>query len=205
MARFLTICGLASLLLGGCASHADRGAGIGGLAGAGAGALIGEGSGHGVEGALIGGALGMLAGSEIGNAADRRDAAQQAQIARANSGAVTATDVVAMVQNGVSEEVIATHIRTNGVQQRIHPGDLITLRNQGVSDYLINAMQTAHVGGAAVVQQPVYGTPVYAPQGVIVHEVAGPPVFYAHRRHWHPHYCAPPPRVGWSIGVSSRH
>jgi hypothetical protein len=204
MARFLTVCGLASFLLAGCASHADRGAGIGGLAGAGAGALIGEGSGHGVEGALLGGALGMLAGSEIGNAADRRDAAQQAQIARANSGAVTATDVVAMVQNGVSEEVIATHIRTNGVQQRVQPGDLITLRNQGVSDYLINAMQTAHVGGAAVAQQPVYGGPYYPAQGVIVQEVPGP-VFYTHRRHWHPHYCAPPPRVGWSVGFSSRH
>lgn len=204
MTRCLFASCLASLLLAGCASHADRGAGIGGLGGAGAGALIGEASGHGVEGALIGGALGMLAGSEIGASADRRDAAAAAQVARQNSGAVTATDVVAMVQNGVSEEVIATHIRSNGVQQRIHPGDLITLRNQGVSDYLINTMQTAHVGGA-MVQQPVYGTPVYAPQGVIVHEIAGPPVFYAHRRHWHPHYCAPPPRVGVSVGFSSRH
>lgn len=205
MARSLIVCGLISLLLTGCASHADRGAGIGGLAGAGAGALIGEGSGHGVEGALLGGALGMLAGSEIGNAADRRDAAAAAQMARANSGAVTATDVVAMVQNGVSEEVVATHIRTNGVQQRIQPGDLITLRNQGVSDYLINVMQTARVGGAVVAQTPVYGPPVYPAQGVIVQEVAGPPVFYGGPRYWHPHYCAPPPRVGWSVGFSSRH
>jgi hypothetical protein len=203
MARSVVAWGLASLLLVGCASHADRGAGIGGLAGAGAGALIGEGSGHGVEGALLGGALGMLAGSEIGNAADRRDAAAAAQMARATSGAVTSADVVAMVQNGVSEEVIATHIRTNGVQQRIQPGDLITLRNQGVSDYLINAMQTAPVGGGAIVQQPVYG-PAYAPQGVIVQEVAGPPVFYGPPRYWRPHYY-PPPRVGWSIGFSSRH
>jgi hypothetical protein len=202
MMRQAVTWGMLSLLLAGCASHADRGAGIGGLAGAGAGALIGEGSGHGVEGALIGGALGMLAGSEIGNAADRRDAAAAAQSARINSGAVTATDVVAMVQNGVSEEVIATHIRSNGVAQRIQPGDLITLRNQGVSDYLINAMQTAHVGGTAIAQQPVYG-PSY-PQGVVVHEVAGPPVYYVpHHRHWHPHYC-PPPRVGWSVGFSSR-
>lgn len=202
MNRDLLVCSLFLSLVVGCASHADRGAGIGGLAGAGAGALIGEGSGHGIEGALLGGALGALAGSSIGESADRRDAVAQAQIARANSGAVTATDVVAMVQNGVSEEVIATHIRSNGVQQRIQPGDLITLRNQGVSDYLINTMQTAHVGGA-VVQQPMYGPPVYAPQGVIVHEVAGPPVFYG-RRHWHPQYC-PPPRVGLSVGFSSRH
>jgi hypothetical protein len=201
MARRLIACGLTCLLLAGCASHADRGAGIGGLGGAGAGALIGGASGHGAEGALLGGALGMLAGSEIGAAADRRDAAANAALAQANSGAVTSADVVAMVQNGVSEEVIATHIRTNGVRARVQPGDLITLRNQGVSDYLINAMQTAHIGGAA--PQPVYGPPVY-PQGVIVQEVAGPPVFYAHRRHWHHHHC-PPPRVGVSVGFSSRH
>lgn len=206
MNRALIVCSLLISVFVGCASHADRGAGIGGLAGAGAGALIGEGSGHGLEGALLGGAIGALAGSSIGDSADRRDAAVAAQTARQNSGAVTATDVVAMVQNGVSEEVIATHIRSNGVQQRVQPGDLITLRNQGVSDYLINTMQTAHVGGAVVAQGPVYGQPVYAPQGVIVHEVAGPPVFYGRHRHWHhPHYCAPPPRVGVSVGFSSRH
>jgi hypothetical protein len=192
----------ALLLFAGCAAtHADRGATIGGLGGAGAGALIGEASGHGAEGALLGGALGMLAGSEVGASADRRDAVMAAQAARANSGAVTAADVVAMTQNGVSEEVIATHIRTHGIQQRIQPGDLITLRNQGVSDYLINTMQTAPVGGA-MAQQPVYGPPGY-PQGVIVQEVAGPPVFYGPPpRYWRPY--GPPPGFGWSIGFGGR-
>src|SRR5205814_56946 len=108
----------------------------------------------------------------------------------ANSGAVTAADVVAMVQNGVSEEVIAMHIRANGIRQRIQPGDLITLRNQGVSDYLINTMQTAHIG-SAVAQQPMYGPPAYAPQGVIVQEICGPPVFYGPPRYWRPY--GPPP------------
>jgi hypothetical protein len=144
----------------------------------------------------------MLAGSEIGGAADRRDAAIAAQAARQNSGAVTATDVAAMVQSGVSEEVIATHIRTNGVQQRVQPGDLINLRNQGVSDYLINTMQTAHVGGTVATQPVTYGQPVYGPPGMVVQEV---PVFYGPPRYWRPHCCAPPPRVGWSIGISSRH
>src|SRR5262245_25446581 len=118
MARLLIVCGGICLLLGGCASHADRGAGIGGLGGAGAGALIGGASGHSAEGAMLGGALGMITGSEIGAARDRREALEQAAVAQANSGAVTSADVVAMVQNGVSEEVIATHIRANGVRQR---------------------------------------------------------------------------------------
>jgi hypothetical protein len=64
-------------------------------------------------------------------------------------------------------------------------------------------MQTAHVGGS-VAQQSVYGPPAYAPQGVIVQEVAGPPVFYGPPRFYRP-YGPPPPRVGWSVGFSSRH
>lgn len=198
--RFLPTVALLAITVVGCASHADRGAAIGGLGGAGIGALIGEGSGHGAEGALIGGALGALGGSAIGSEKDRQDADYRSRMARQNSGAVSTADVVAMVQNGVSEEVVATHIRTNGVQQRIQPGDLITLRNQGVSDYLINTMQSATVGGAAAVTpvQPVYAQP----GGVIVEEhVYGPPVFYhAPRRHWHHHHHHP--RVGWSVGFS---
>jgi hypothetical protein len=192
------------LLVAGCASHADRGAGIGGLAGAGAGALIGEASGHGIEGALLGGAIGALAGTAVGETADRRDAEIRARMGRQMSGAVTTADVVAMVQNGVSEEVVATHIRANGVQQRVQAGDLITLRNQGVSDYLINTMQTAPIGGVvAAAPQPVqYAQPVYGPPGgVIVQEVYGPPVYYRPRFCRPPPFC-PPPRAGWSIGIS---
>ena len=199
-------CGLASLVIAltsGCASHADRGAAIGGLGGAGVGALIGEASGHGVEGALLGAAVGALGGAAIGNTADQRDAEIRARMGRQMSGAVSTGDVVAMVQSGVSEEVIATHIRTNGVQQRVQAGDLITLRNQGVSDYLINTMQTAQVGGVAAVQPVGYAQPVYAqPATVIVEEHYGPPVFIGGPRYCRPrHYC-PPPRGGWSVGVS---
>jgi len=199
----VTIAGFSlSILAAGCASHADRGAAIGGLGGAGVGALIGEASGHGAEGALLGAAVGALGGSAIGDSVDRQNAEIQARMGRQMSGAVSPADVVAMVQNGVSEEVIATHIRTNGVQQRIQPGDLITLRNQGVSDYLINTMQTAPAGG---IQPAGYAQPIYGqPSTVVVEEhVYGPPVYYGPRRYWHhPHYCAPPPRVGLSFGFS---
>jgi hypothetical protein len=202
MKRFGSPLLLISFALAGCASHADRGAAIGGLGGAGVGALIGEASGHGAEGALLGAAVGALGGAAIGNTHDQREAEMRARMGRQMSGAVTAGDVVAMVQSGVSEEVIATHIRTNGVQQRVQPGDLITLRNQGVSDYLINAMQTAPVGGAVAVQ-PGYAQPVYAqPATVIVQEHYGPPVVYGPPRHyWRPHYHCPPPRPGFSVEI----
>lgn len=204
--RYVWLAGFPLFVALGCASHADRGAAIGGLGGAGVGALIGEASGHGAEGALIGAAVGALGGSAIGNSVDQRNAEIQARMGRQMSGAVSTADVVAMVQSGVSEEVIATHIRANGVQQRVQAGDLITLRNQGVSDYLINTMQTAPAGGVAV-QPAGYAQPVYGqPSAVIVEEhVYGPPVFYGPpRRYWHrPHYC-PPPRAGFSVGFSSR-
>jgi hypothetical protein len=192
--------GLLLLAATGCASHADRGAAIGGLGGAGVGALIGEASGHGAEGALLGAAVGALGGSAIGNSMDARDAEIRARMGRQMSGAVSTGDVVAMVQSGVSEEVIATHIRTNGVQQRVQAGDLITLRNQGVSDYLINTMQTASVGGAVAVQPAGYAQPVYAPPPTVIVEerVYGPPGPYYWRR---PHYHCPPPRPGFSVEI----
>lgn len=196
--------GLLLLTATGCASHADRGAAIGGLGGAGVGALIGEASGHGAEGALLGAAVGALGGSAIGSSMDARDAEIRARMGRQMSGAVSTGDVVAMVQSGVSEEVIATHIRTNGVQQRVQAGDLITLRNQGVSDYLINTMQTAPVGGAVAVQPAGYAQPVYTqPSTVIVQEHYGPPVYCGPPRHyWHrPHYHCPPPRSGFSVEI----
>jgi hypothetical protein len=196
-----------ALLTSGCASHADRGTAIGGLGGAGLGALIGDASGHSAEGALIGGAIGAVTGAVVGDSMDqesaRRNAEIQARTGRQVSGAVTTADVVAMTQSGLSEEIIATHIRTNGVAGRPQAGDLITLKNQGVSDRVVNAMQTAPLAGAPAVAAPVaYPQPVYAaPPAIIVEDpYYCPPVYYA-PRHWHHR---PPPRVGWSVGISSR-
>lgn len=208
---FMILAALAPLA--GCATYADRGGAIGGLAGAGTGALIGEGSGHGLEGALIGGAIGALTGTAIGDSVDQnvaqRNAEIQARVGRQISGAVTPADVSAMAQAGVGEELIAAQIRANGVAGRLQSGDLIALKNSGVSDYLINTMQVAPIAGVRVAQvpqsQPVYAQPVYGgPSAVIVEEqVYGPPVFIGPpRRHWHGPRCAPPPRVGWSVGVS---
>lgn len=195
---------LTLMTFSGCASHADRGAAIGGLGGAGLGALVGQASGHGAEGALIGAAVGALGGAAVGDSVDREQAQRNAEInarlGRQLSGAVSSTDVIQMTQAGLSEELIATHISSNGVQQRLQAADLIALKNYGVSDRVINVMQTAPLAGAAqpaaVVAQPY---PVYAaPPPVVVHEYYGPPVWYGHRHHHRHHH----PRVGWSVGVS---
>ncbi len=61
---FVVLVGL--LVVAGCATPTQRGAGIGALLGAGTGAIIGHQSGKTTEGALIGGAVGAAAGALIG-------------------------------------------------------------------------------------------------------------------------------------------
>lgn len=56
---------ISALLLAGCTTT-QKGAVVGGAAGAGLGAIIGHQSGHGGEGAVIGGAVGAISGALIG-------------------------------------------------------------------------------------------------------------------------------------------
>lgn len=57
---------MAVLIISGC-TGTQKGAGLGGLVGAGTGAIIGHQSGHAKEGALIGAAAGAAGGALIGN------------------------------------------------------------------------------------------------------------------------------------------
>ena len=166
----------ASTLAAGCRSpyYGDRGAVLGGLTGAAIGGAIGEDSGNAVPGALIGTAVGAMTGGAIGDSIDadlaRSRAEIEARMGRQMSGAVTSDDVVAMTRAGLSEDVIATHIRANGVAQLPQVNDLIYLRNQGVGDYVIKTMQQAPPPGAAV----AYGPPLPREQVIVEHHYGGP-------------------------------
>lgn len=59
--------------------------------------------------------------------------------------AVTIDDVITMVRRGLGESTIIHYIDDNGVQRRLDVNDLILLHDEGVSDPIINAMQTARV------------------------------------------------------------
>ncbi len=63
----ILIIGLNFMLVPGCETHAQTGALIGGVGGAGIGAAVGD-----TEGALIGGALGAGAGYLIGHEQDKK-------------------------------------------------------------------------------------------------------------------------------------
>jgi hypothetical protein len=206
--RFVLILVSLALLLG-CRSpyYADRGALFGGLTGAGLGALVGDATGHAGAGAAIGAAAGALTGAAVGDSIDadmaRSKAEIEARMGRQMHGAVTPQDVIAMTQAGLSDDVIATHIRANGMAQPLVANDLIQLRNLGVRDAVINTMQQTPPRIAGAVQPAgAYGYPGYPypayPAPVIVapypaYPAWGPPAGgYYYRRG---------PRVGWGVSV----
>jgi hypothetical protein len=157
----------------GCMSPyaADRGALLGGATGAGAGALIGSATGNTLAGTLIGGGLGAVTGGAIGAGFDEMEAKNRAAIEatlgqQVRQGAVTIDDVVMMTKSGVNEDLIATHVRNNGMVAPLTATDLVSLQQQGVSPRVVQAMQAP---------PPQRVQRVAAPAPVIVEEYYYPP------------------------------
>ena len=182
--------------------YADRGAMFGAITGALAGAAIGEHNGDAGAGAAIGTAVGSLAGTAIGESIDHEVAQSQAlieaRLGRRLAGAVAVNDVIAMTQADLSESVIATHIRANGVAQPPTVDDLITMRNAGVQDSVIQVMQTA--------PPPVDPAPIPPAGPVVVEEH-----HYFEPGPWQPRFRRRPPwfrrrdgpGVHWGISVGN--
>jgi hypothetical protein len=132
----------------------------------------------------------------------RSRAEVEARMGRQMQGAVTPQDVIAMTQAGLSDDVIATHIRANGMAQPLAANDLINLRNLGVRDSVINVMQQTPPRTAQS-NQPLAMYPAtypVAPAPVMVapyYPVWGPPPppvgFYYSR--------GPRGRVGWGVSA----
>lgn len=205
---FLRFSWLVSMLLvcftAGCKSpyHADKGAAVGGLTGAAVGAAIGEHNDNPLAGALIGGAVGMITGNAIGESIDediaRNNAIIEERMGRRLAGATRLEDVVAMTQAGLGDQVIVTHIQSHGVVQPPSAQDLIFLKQQGVSDVVINALQNqppitaeqvATPGQPVVVEEHHYVQPAY---------YGPPPPSYRYHRHYYPRRRG---GVHWGVSV----
>ncbi|MBS0265792.1 MAG: hypothetical protein JSS02_27925 [Planctomycetes bacterium] len=183
---------LAGIALSGCASmnNTQTGALAGTGLGAVTGAIIGEATGSPGAGAAIGAAAGAVTGALVGNAEDQREqrdaAVAQAQYESARSHAiaqaVTESEVVRMVENRVSDDVIITSIRTRGCFWDATPDAVIRLKQLGVGDRVIQAMQNSGVrvpAGTRVVSGGVYYVPPPPPPvGVVV----------VRPRYYGPHY-----------------
>jgi outer membrane lipoprotein SlyB len=124
-------------------SNTDNGILGGGALGAATGAVIGHATGHTGAGALIGGAVGAVSGGLVGNAVDKSEEKQAAMVAAANGprGPLGVTNIAQMAQAHVSDDVIVSQIRSTGSVFRLSPEDIIWLKQNGVSDPVVQEMQ----------------------------------------------------------------
>ncbi|GAB6906242.1 17 kDa surface antigen [Desulfosarcina cetonica] len=163
----LLVISVASMAFVGCYTPMGRPdyTASGALAGAATGAVIGSMGHRSGPGALVGGAVGALVGGIIGHGLDQAQEAQlRAQapqtLQRVEAGQpLTAADVQALVQAGISDDLIISQIRNSRTVYHLTTADIIALRNSGVSnrviDYMINtpsqvpSSQVAGVIGAS--------------------------------------------------------
>ncbi len=177
------------LAASGCESpptRADKGALLGGAGGALVGGIVGKQLGNTGAGVAIGALGGALTGAVIGDAIDESEARNrrmlQEQYGRqVRAGAVSNQDVVSMVQAGVDEDVIITHVRAHGTQAPLQPNDLIYLQQQGVSKRITQAMQDPPRPRATMVSAP-------APRTVVIRETAPPPIIVEEHCYHRPVY-----------------
>ncbi|OUT54509.1 hypothetical protein SV7mr_16370 [Stieleria bergensis] len=179
----------------------QRGAVMGGLAGAIAGGIIGDNSDKAGAGAAIGGVVGAVAGGILGDAADREQAyarqqsayryhqQQQATMQQqyvVEQSAVTLGDVVSMTRSGLSDHVITNQIRQRGYVGTVTVSDIIALHNQGVSENVITALQSApepQVNLAPPAQPTIIERHIHQPAPVIIERPV--PVYRSYPR-YHP-------------------
>jgi hypothetical protein len=201
----LGVLGLTLFSLGGCCSpyHADRGALGGGLLGAGIGALVGDAVGNAGAGTAIGAGMGALTGAAIGAEMDETEARNRAMIEQqlgrqVAAGAVTPEEVISMTAAGVDDPLIINHIRSHGTAAPLGAGELISLKQQGVSPAVIEAMQTTPPPRPATVVRQAAPPPVIVEEYHYGYPFWGPPPrCYRHR----PRYARP--GVSWGVAVGN--
>lgn len=135
----------ASLFMG-CQSTKTRaveGAAIGGVLGALGGGIVGHQSHHRGEGAAIGAAAGAVTGAIIGSQIEKPGQTEQVtQTAPAyNPNQMSIQQIVDLTKQGVNEAVIIDKIRLTNSRFNLSASDIEYLKQQGVSQNVINVMQ----------------------------------------------------------------
>lgn len=128
----------------------QKGAALGAGGGAGLGAIIGHQFGSTGAGAAIGALAGTATGALVGNAkdeADRRDnyakqVNHERNLRAREQKAMTNRDVMDMASGGVTDRRIIATIKDRGGNFELSPQSIIYLNRYGVSDTVIEAMQT---------------------------------------------------------------
>jgi len=159
----------------------------GGIAGAIIGGIIGNQSDDTGEGVAIGAAVGALAGNVVGKSQQQdvfREQQFQAQLQQQEqqrlalaqqslNRAVSIDDAINLTRSGVSQELIINQVLASGVQQHIGVSEVILLHQNGVSEQVIQAMQSAPIGEGSVQLSSNFEQP-YASEQVITPVVVQP-------------------------------
>lgn len=142
---FVLVVSLAWVFLtSGCQSNKTRtaeGAVIGGVLGATAGGIIGHQTHHGAEGAGIGAAVGAIAGGIIGSQIEKPTQTTSQAAQASTSHQMTLQQIVDLSQQGVNEDVIIGKIHQTNSRFTLTQIDIDYLKEQGVSQRVIDAMQ----------------------------------------------------------------
>jgi outer membrane lipoprotein SlyB len=148
----VTVCVSVGVCMAGCQNtqtRATEGAVIGGIIGATAGGIIGHQSRHGGEGAAIGAAAGILSGAVLGSQVNKPTQPSQGnpvQTAPAsqniNPQQMSIQQVVELTKQGIHEDVIIDKMRLSNSRFVLTGDDTQYLKQQGVSEKVINAMQS---------------------------------------------------------------
>ena len=155
----------------------------GGIAGAIIGGIIGHQNDETGEGVAIGAALGALTGNVVGRSQQnnaiqqqqhqahlfQREQIRQQQAQESLNRAVSLDDAITLTRSGLSDSLIITQVHNNGVQQQIGVSEVIALHQNGVSEQVIRAMQSAPIGQASIQpSQQFEPTPTHVVTPVLV-------------------------------------
>ncbi|ADG68388.1 hypothetical protein Plim_2563 [Planctopirus limnophila DSM 3776] len=126
-----------------------HGALAGGTFGAVAGTLVGAATGNPKTGLVAGTVIGTALGASVGHADDvavsravsLETSAQEAAFVHVHGRAMTEHDVLQMIHAGITDELIISTLADRRGHFQLSPAGIIELRNRGVSDRVIQAMQ----------------------------------------------------------------
>ena len=196
---------ITGIWMSGCYSPMGRPdyTGSGALAGGATGAVIGSMAGRG-PGAVVGGAVGALVGGLIGHGLDQAQEAQlRAQapqtMQRVEQGQpLTVMDVKALVNAGISDDLVISQIRNSRTVYHLSTADIIDLKNSGASDRIIDFMINTPTQIPSAEVAGVAGRVPPAPQPEMVVVAPGPDYIWVggswvwlgdrwgwHRGYWH--------------------
>ena len=131
---------ITALALAGCEtmdSGTKKGAAIGAITGAAVGGIAGHQSGHGWEGAAIGAGAGAVGGGLMGRAMEKKGAPGQEG---GPAVYLSPTQIVEMSKDGVPDEIITDEIDRTGSTYKMSSETIQYLKDNGVSDQVINYM-----------------------------------------------------------------